>query len=132
MTVPSGSSVVFSGDDVGSERCVDIMTNTDMIVEGDQQFTVSLVSTNAQPSNIVQIDTPSLQSATIQDSNSMFSIPLIIYYLALMNYSTFYTYGAIYDMSVLSIKVCSQFSRIDLIVNIDCFFRCHCHTSTNC
>ena len=74
MTVASGSSVVFSGDDVGSERCVDIMTNTDMIVEGDQQFTVSLVSTNAQPSNIVQIGTPSFQSPTIQDNSSRFSV----------------------------------------------------------
>ena len=60
FTLPNDTSVVFSGDNVGSVRCVGIMTNPDMIVEGDQQFPVSLVLTNAQSSDIVLIDTPSL------------------------------------------------------------------------
>ena len=107
------------------------MTNPDMIVEGDQQFTVSLVSTNVQPSNIVLIDDPSLQSATIQNNSSMFSDISVKDFFVKASYSTFCPYAAISvlfeDMSQSVIEgeqftqICinaSHFLERDVIVSV--------------
>ena len=50
------------------------MTNVDTIVEGDQEFTVSLVEVNSDPVNLVLISTPSEQSVTIQDNIGMYDV----------------------------------------------------------
>ena len=50
------------------------MTNVDTIVEGDQEFIVSLVEVNSDPVNLVLISTPSEQSVTIQDNIGTYDV----------------------------------------------------------
>ena len=64
-------TIAISREDFGSAKCVGVITNVDVIVEGNEMFTISLVSTNLS-SDAVRIVTPSIQSAIIQDSSSMF------------------------------------------------------------
>ena len=65
------SIVFFAGTEIESVKCVEIVTNADSIVEGDEIFQVSITSTNAAPSSIVQIGTPDSQFIVIQDNSGM-------------------------------------------------------------
>lgn len=60
--------VELSDIDFNSEKCVSITTNVDMIVEGNEVFSVTLLSTDPA-STIV---TPNSQLATILDNTSAF------------------------------------------------------------
>lgn len=60
--------IAISGNEFNSEECVNITTNVDMIVEGNELFNVNLVSTNP-PTTMVS---PTSQSAIIIDNSSKF------------------------------------------------------------
>ena len=57
-----------SGTEIGSQKCFSVMTNVDAVVEGDQDFMVSLLDVNGYPTDIVRITSPSVLRVTIQDN----------------------------------------------------------------
>ena len=69
FTSNSSQSLIFpSGTEIGSQKCFSITTNIDSIVEGDQDFMVTLVDVNGDPADLVLIASPSVLSITIQDN----------------------------------------------------------------
>lgn len=61
-------TIALSAIDFNSNKCVNITTNADMIVEGNEVFIVIFLSAN-QPNTMV---TPNSQVATILDNTSRF------------------------------------------------------------
>ena len=99
-----------SGTEIGSQRCISVMTNVDTIVEGDQEFTVSLVEVNSDPVSVVLISTPSDQSVTIQDN-----IGMVFYCLIYFVYFTSYTNFIILQSSLPHLQ--------HLLLRVNCLWR---------
>lgn len=68
MSNPSQSLTFPSETEIGTQKCFSITTNVDSIVEGDQDFMVSVVSVNGDPADLVLITSPSVLTVTIQDN----------------------------------------------------------------
>lgn len=85
----SDTSLMVALSTIDSEKCVNITTNVDMIIEGNELFNVTLLSTDPAST----IATPNFQLATILDNTSRFlqiTIDLncyILYYFLRRSYS---------------------------------------------
>ena len=75
-------TISILANDVGVEKCISVDTNTDLFVEAEEIFNVSVVSTDI-PSHIVSVD-PDIQFGLIQDITSKTSVPIplcVVYYI---------------------------------------------------
>ena len=71
FTTDASQNIAISADDFNTERCIGILTNADMIVEANETFSVTIVSTNPSSSTF-RIVNPGIQLAIIQDISSRF------------------------------------------------------------
>ena len=105
-SLPSPSFELTYSSGGQQEACTSIDIEDDNILEGNQKFSVAITSTSLS-SDAIGIQVSSV-IITIQDNEGKNNTLICHYFPSKCIHSS------------------------DLIVNIDCFFRCHCHTSTNC
>lgn len=107
--------IAISGSDFNSEKCVNITTNVDMTVEGNEVFDVTLVSTNP-PSTTV---TPTSQLAVILDNSSKL-------YLVTVRLNSYIPHSLIpMQESWLHLLM-----KYNLSLRVNCLKKCvlYCHT----
>ena len=91
FTLQTYTGVFTVGTVFRDTLCIDISTTEDNFLEGDHEFTVSIVSTTPNDDDAVTISAPSTHVVTIDDDDGA--------YVAFFSCEYYHTYICRYDIS---------------------------------